>query len=144
MANVNQQRMSLHTEFKFLSTRLKCSARGTTYFYTVLSSNRHENLFHWQSIAPYTETWQVTPTPFEFPFVITSFSLNCIIFRKFICITWPSLWSSNQSSWLQIQSTGFNSWRYQIFWEVVGLERGPLSHVSTTEDCLKEKVAAPI
>jgi hypothetical protein len=32
------------------------------------------------------------------------------------------LWSSGQSSWLQIQRFGFNSWRYQIFWEVVGLE----------------------
>jgi hypothetical protein len=29
---------------------------------------------------------------------------------------------------------GFNSRRYQILWEVMGLERGPLSLVSTTED----------
>jgi hypothetical protein len=27
---------------------------------------------------------------------------------------------------------GFDSRRYQIFWEVVGLERGPLSLVSIT------------
>jgi hypothetical protein len=45
----------------------------------------------------------------------------------------PPLWSSGQSSWLQIQRSGFDSRRYQIFWEVVGLERGTLSHVSTTE-----------
>jgi hypothetical protein len=32
----------------------------------------------------------------------------------------------------------------QIFWEVVGLERGPLSLVSTTEDLLDRKVAAPV
>jgi hypothetical protein len=31
---------------------------------------------------------------------------------------------------------GFDSRRYQIFWEVVGLERGPLSLVSTTEELL--------
>jgi hypothetical protein len=31
---------------------------------------------------------------------------------------------------------GFDSWRYQIFWEVVGMERGPLSLVSTTEELL--------
>jgi hypothetical protein len=37
------------------------------------------------------------------------------------------LWSSGQSSWLQIQRSGFNCRHYQIFWEVVGLERGPLS-----------------
>jgi hypothetical protein len=31
---------------------------------------------------------------------------------------------------------GFDSWRYQIFWEVVGLEWGPLSLVSTIEELL--------
>jgi hypothetical protein len=45
----------------------------------------------------------------------------------------PLLWSSGQSSWLQIQRSGVDSRRYQIFWEVVGLERGPLSLVSTIE-----------
>jgi hypothetical protein len=42
-----------------------------------------------------------------------------------------SLWSSGQSSWLQIQRSGF--------WEVVGLERGPLSLVSTIEELLGRK-----
>jgi hypothetical protein len=37
----------------------------------------------------------------------------------------------------------FDSWRYQIFWEVVGLERGPLSLVRITEELLEWKVAAP-
>jgi hypothetical protein len=32
---------------------------------------------------------------------------------------------------------GFDSQRYQIFWEVVSLERGPLSLVSITEELLK-------
>jgi hypothetical protein len=45
---------------------------------------------------------------------------------------WP-VWPSGQSSWLQIQRTGFDSWRCQIFWEVVGLEWGPLTLVSTIE-----------
>jgi hypothetical protein len=44
-----------------------------------------------------------------------------------------------QSCWLQIQWSKFDSRRYQIFWEVVGLERGPLSHVSTTEELLQIK-----
>jgi hypothetical protein len=52
----------------------------------------------------------------------------------------PPLWSSGQSSWLQIQRPGFDSWHYQIFWEVVGLERGPLSLMSTTEELLDRKV----
>jgi hypothetical protein len=49
------------------------------------------------------------------------------------------LWSSGQSSWLQIQNSGFDSRRYQIFWEVVGLERVPLSLVSTIEFLLGRK-----
>jgi hypothetical protein len=53
--------------------------------------------------------------------------------------------------WLQIRRPGFDSRHYQIFWgggkkkkQVVGLERGPLSLVSTTEDLLDRKVAAPV
>jgi hypothetical protein len=46
----------------------------------------------------------------------------------------PSLWSSVRV--LQIQRSGFDSRRYQIFWEVVSLERGPLSLVSTIEELL--------
>jgi hypothetical protein len=34
---------------------------------------------------------------------------------------------------------GFHSQCYQIFWEVVGLKRGPLSHVSTIEELLERK-----
>jgi hypothetical protein len=34
------------------------------------------------------------------------------------------------------RSPDFDSQRYQIFWEVVGLERGPLSLVSTIEELL--------
>jgi hypothetical protein len=55
----------------------------------------------------------------------------------------PPLWSSGQSSWLHIRRPGFDSRHYQI-WEVVGLERGPLSLVSTTEELLDRKVAAPV
>jgi hypothetical protein len=51
----------------------------------------------------------------------------------------PPLWSGGQISWLQIQRSEFESRRYQIFWEVVGLEQGPLSLVSTTEELLGRK-----
>jgi hypothetical protein len=34
---------------------------------------------------------------------------------------------------------GFDTWRYQIFWEVVGLQRDPLSLVSTIEELLERK-----
>jgi hypothetical protein len=46
----------------------------------------------------------------------------------------PETASFGQSSWLQIQSSGFDL-RCQFFWEV-GLERGPLSLVSTIEEAL--------
>jgi hypothetical protein len=39
---------------------------------------------------------------------------------------------------------GFDSPRYQILLEVVGLERGPLSLVRTLRSYLKEIVAAPV
>jgi hypothetical protein len=48
---------------------------------------------------------------------------NPILFAR------PPLWSSGQRSWLQILEV-------RIFREVVGLERGPLSLVSTVEELL--------
>jgi hypothetical protein len=54
-------------------------------------------------------------------------------------------WSeaSGLSSWLQIQTSGIDSQRCQIFLVVVvvvvGLEKGPLSLVSTTEELLERK-----
>jgi hypothetical protein len=61
----------------------------------------------------------------------------------FFNITWPPLWSSGQSSWLQIYRTRFDSRHYQNK-KLVGVERGPLSLVSTTEELLDRKVAAPV
>jgi hypothetical protein len=58
---------------------------------------------------------------------------------RFLKLLGPPLWSSGQSSCLQIQRSGFDSRRYQIFCEVVGLERGPLSLVSTIEELLERK-----
>jgi hypothetical protein len=54
----------------------------------------------------------------------------------------PPLWSSGQISWLQIRRSGFNSRHYQR--KVVGLDRGPLSFVSTTEELLDRKIEAPV
>jgi hypothetical protein len=53
------------------------------------------------------------------------------------------MWSSGQSSWLQIRRPGFDSRDYQKE-KVVGLERGPLSLVNTTEELLDRKVATPV
>jgi hypothetical protein len=39
---------------------------------------------------------------------------------------------------------GFDSWRYQVFREVMGLERGPLGRVRITGEVLEKKVMAQI
>jgi hypothetical protein len=57
--------------------------------------------------------------------------------------TRPPLWSSDQSSWLQIRRPGFDSRHYKGK-KLMSLERGPLSLVSTTEELLDRKVAAPV
>jgi hypothetical protein len=51
--------------------------------------------------------------------------------------------SSGQSSWLQIQRSGIDSRHYHISWEVVGLEGGPPSLVSATEELLERKSSGP-
>jgi hypothetical protein len=54
----------------------------------------------------------------------------------------PPLWSSGQSSWLQMQGSRV---RFPgTTKKVVGLERGPLSLVSTTEELLDRKIAAAV
>jgi hypothetical protein len=66
-----------------------------------------------------------------------------LAWKKWCIITckWPPLWSSDQNSWLQICRSGFDSRLYQIFWEAVGLERGPLSLVSTIEELLRRNIS---
>jgi hypothetical protein len=54
------------------------------------------------------------------------------------CNVGPPLWSSGQSSWLQIRRPGFDSRHYQKK-KVLGLEWGPISLVSTTEELLDKK-----
>jgi hypothetical protein len=66
-------------------------------------------------------------------------ALTLICMLLMLLYTCPPLWSSGQSSCLQIQRSGFDSMLYRIFWEVVGLERGPLSIVITIEELLERK-----
>jgi hypothetical protein len=72
-----------------------------------------------------------------------------------LCFLWSTNWiyicyveesrlplrSIGQSSWLQMQRSGFDSRLHQIFWEVVSLERVPLSLVSTNEELLERKIS---
>jgi hypothetical protein len=52
------------------------------------------------------------------------------------------LFTTRRIYWLQIRGPGFDSRHYQK--KVMGLELGPLSLVSTTEELLDRKVAAPV
>jgi hypothetical protein len=63
--------------------------------------------------------------------------LNYMYLKTFIDTS--SLWPVGQDSWLQIQRSWFDSRSYQIFCEVVGLERDPLSLMSTIEELLGRK-----
>jgi hypothetical protein len=71
-----------------------------------------------------------------------SYSVLCrtiaAYFHRFTQLARPPLCSSGQSSWLQIRRPGFDSRHYQEK-KVVGLERGPPSLVSTTEELIDRK-----
>jgi hypothetical protein len=54
------------------------------------------------------------------------------------------LWSSGQSSWLQIRRWGFNSRLYHIFEELVCLEWGPHSLVSRIGELVERKSSGSV
>jgi hypothetical protein len=78
---------------------------------------------------------------FTFLFYVKNWLNRYFVFCGSFC--GPSLLSSGQSYWLQIQRSGFDSRRYQIFWEILGQERGPLSLVSTIEELVESKSSSP-
>jgi hypothetical protein len=59
--------------------------------------------------------------------------------NSFLCLIQHHALKTCGASKVQIQKSGFDSRHYKIFWEVVGLERGPLSLVSTTVELLERK-----
>jgi hypothetical protein len=64
---------------------------------------------------------------------------SAVVWLTAFCSSGVPLLFSGQSSWLQIQGPRFDSQHYQIFLEVVSLEQGPLSLVSTIEELLRGK-----
>jgi hypothetical protein len=67
-----------------------------------------------------------------------------LILIKYAVKLRPPLWSSGQSSWLATDPEARVRFPALPEKKVVGLERGPLSLVSTTEELLNRKVAAPV
>jgi hypothetical protein len=110
---------------------LECNGMAWTFFI--------EYLFVYSKQSPYS--FPINSTPQVTFFEIWSECCHQLYtsFIAYVGIYWQPLWSSGQNSWLEIQRSGFDSRRYHIFWEVVGLERGPLSLVSTIKEPLGRK-----
>jgi hypothetical protein len=68
------------------------------------------------------------------------FILQPYEYITFILVRRLPLWSSGQGCWLQIWRSEFVSRHYHIFWEVMGLERCPLSFVNTSEELLGRNI----
>jgi hypothetical protein len=97
--------------------------------------------YHWLNRLTCNTSFHKTPfKSFPISHQITSQHVT-LHFSEDMVLIWPSLLSSGQSSWLQIQRSWFNFRRYQIFWEVVGLEQGPLSLVNTIEELFERKIS---
>jgi hypothetical protein len=61
------------------------------------------------------------------------------LITKSVHSNWLPLWSSGRVPSYRSRGPRFDSQHYQIFWEAVGLERGPPRLVSTTEELLATK-----
>jgi hypothetical protein len=85
-----------------------------------------------------------TPAASIFPYCIFFECFITAVIKVAFLVRRPPLWSSGESSWLQVRRPGFDSRHYQKEKEVMGLERGTLSLVSITEELLDRKVAAPV
>jgi hypothetical protein len=67
---------------------------------------------------------------------------QCSSLLSFTCVYFSAVCSCDlvfRVPGYRSRDPGFDSWRYQIFWEIVGLERGPFSLVRITEELLERK-----
>jgi hypothetical protein len=113
---------------------------------------------HTYTISLVNAAGDITSLQVYITYIYFKYQYNIRHFVNFICqVQWscisnrlcsffgPPLWSSGQSSWLQIQRSRFDSGCYQIFWEVVGLGNGVHSASWVqSRSYLGEKVAAPV
>jgi hypothetical protein len=74
----------------------------------------------------------------HFSFIMSLFLSLSLSACPTICLN-ETTWIPPGRSLFQIQRSRFESWRYQIFWEVVALEWGPLSLMSAIEELLERK-----
>jgi hypothetical protein len=138
--------------FRLNTTTAMCSL-CILYSYTHASNVNHEasyrspcnfdhifnaNEWHKQAIHTVFVQFSFGTKHYLTRIFLQNFQWNSYIYIR-VYMYRPLLWSSDQSSWLEIQRSGFDSCPYKIFWEVVGPERGPFSLVSTIEELLGRK-----
>jgi hypothetical protein len=119
--------------FLFIYLTCKCVFTRWQWYYSKTQHTSHKITHHSQTKH---STQNYASSKGHYTKWIQCKHITCgkkIVHNNF-CLGRPPLLSSGQSSLLQIQRSGFNSRRYQIFWEVVGLERGPLNLVMIIEE----------
>jgi hypothetical protein len=91
-------------------------------------------------VNPTSDRFVCKPEGSNWPDTTEVLPFECLLLLLLLLLLlWRLLWSSGQSSWLQIQRSGFDSRRYKNFWDVVDLERGPLSFVSRIQELLERE-----
>jgi hypothetical protein len=124
-----------HTQLLFRATCLSvCSTR------TILSESCTESILIWYLTLPSRpesgstlfNDWGVTNQNPTAQRKIQNTFQDALLNKHLQRLRWDRL--CGQSSWLQFQRSRFDSRRYQIFWQVVGLLGGQLCLVSITEE----------
>jgi hypothetical protein len=123
MGSFRDELILLHTTWTrdFAWEVESCGVTGIHFHSFVLSSHHCSN--HWLAICPCSRL------PYLAKFVIEML----LVTRDRLCglvVRVPGYRS---------RGPGFDSRRYQIFWEVIGLERGPLNLVRIIEELLEWK-----
>jgi hypothetical protein len=127
------------TGVKFLWRTLLIMCLYTFPSYDKNGSSFRNFVFFRNTWRPTKSRNSVTTRKRFYVFTEEKFHIELFWIMTSCSLRWPPLWSSGQSSWLQILRSGFDSRRYQIFREVVGLERGPLSLMMIIEELLEWK-----
>jgi hypothetical protein len=110
-----------------MENNTSCSVLQAECLAATLSEPNQDNQLNGDMHAPPFYVDWLTTLPLHLSLSIqnssSSSTVSSHIVSSFACLRTP-LCSGGQSSWLQIQKSRFYSLRYQIFWGVVGLQRG--------------------
>jgi hypothetical protein len=116
--------------------------RRVASFQTEVSEERVASIFRAEEITHSRKTavcWQPRNIFFSLALFLLPWRWTRLVFRIISHILHSRSGLVVRVSSHRFRGPGFDSRRYQIFWAVVGLERGPLSLVSTTQGLLERK-----